>query len=163
MELWDAYDDHGNLTGETLVRGEPVPEGRYHMIATVLVRHTDGDFLLMRRAPEKTWPNIWEVGVGGCALQGESADQCIVRELREETGIDRGSFTPIYRSFEDGEGAIFQGFTCVTDYPKDQIKLQKGETSAYRWLNLQDFLAFFDTECIDRIRCRLAAYVDTLR
>lgn len=51
MELWDAYDRHGNkLPGVTLRRGEPVPEGMYHLVSEVLVRHTDGSFLLMRRA-----------------------------------------------------------------------------------------------------------------
>ena len=42
MELWDAYDEYGNQTGETLVRGEEIPDGLYHMVCEVLVRHADG-------------------------------------------------------------------------------------------------------------------------
>ena len=75
MELWDAYNEKGERTGGTLVRGETIPDGLYHMVCCVLVRHVDGDFLLMQRAPEKdNFPNIWEIGAGGSTLQGETAE-----------------------------------------------------------------------------------------
>ena len=41
-ELWDAYTREGEKTGEILVRDEPIPAGRYHLVSEVLVRHTDG-------------------------------------------------------------------------------------------------------------------------
>ncbi len=165
MELWDAYDANGNLTGGTLVRGEPVPKGLYHLVCCVLVRHVDGSFLLMRRSPEKeSYPNIWEIGAGGSALQGETALEAAKRELQEETGIDRGRFTAISRSWDHEEGFLYEGFLCETDYPKDQIRLQAGETCDYKWLSLPKFLAFFDSdECLERMRSRLADFVDTFR
>ena len=164
MELWDAYDRDGNLIEGTLVRGEPIPKGVYHMVCCVLVRHVDGDFLLMRRSPEKKmFPNIWEIGAGGSVLQGESAEDGVRRELREETGIDRGDFRYICRNWDHNDQYIYEGFYCVTDYPKDQIQCQPGETSGYKWLSLPEFLEFFDGECIPRMRDRLTAFVDTLR
>ena len=60
MELWDAYDAYGNQTGETLVRGEEIPDGRYHMVCEVLVRHADGSVLCMKRAESK--PNYGGFG-----------------------------------------------------------------------------------------------------
>ena len=165
MELWDAYDRDGLKVEGTLVRGEPVPEGVYHMVCCVLVRHVDGDFLLMRRAPEKeNYPNIWEIGAGGSVLQGETAEAGIRRELREETGIDRGEFRHICRNWDHRERYLYEGFYCVTDYPKDQIKLQAGETSDYKWLSLPEFLEFFYSEdCLERMRNRLKDFVDSLR
>lgn len=41
MELWDAYDVRGNSLEHTLIRGEEVPAGEYHLVADILVRHTD--------------------------------------------------------------------------------------------------------------------------
>ena len=94
MELWDAYDRDGNKTGETLVRGEPIPPGRYHLVSDIVVRHVDGDYLLMRRSPEKEhYPNIWEIGAGGSVVQGETSEQSAHRELEEETGIARGQWS----------------------------------------------------------------------
>ena len=61
MELWDAYDVRGNSLEHTLIRGEEVPAGEYHLVADILVRHTDGSFLLTQAdalspAFEITWP-----------------------------------------------------------------------------------------------------------
>lgn len=32
MELFDLYDDERNFTGETIERGKPLPENRYHLV-----------------------------------------------------------------------------------------------------------------------------------
>lgn len=37
MEIWDLYDKHRNLTGETMVRGEPVPQDRYHLVVHICI------------------------------------------------------------------------------------------------------------------------------
>lgn len=165
MELWDAYNKKGERIDGTLVRGEPIPDGLYHMVCCVLVRHVDGDFLLMQRAPEKeSFPNIWEIGAGGSTLQGETAEESARRELQEETGIDRGVFQYIGRNWDPEARFFYEGFYCVTDYPKDQIRVEPGETSDYRWLNLQEFLDFFYSDaCIERMRNRLKAFVATLQ
>ena len=43
METWDAYDkDFNKIGGVTLIRGEKIPEGVYHLACDVIVRHTDG-------------------------------------------------------------------------------------------------------------------------
>lgn len=163
MELWDSYDRNGKKTGGTLVRGEPLPAGVYHLVSCVVVRHIDGDFLLMRRAPEKEhYPNIWEIGAGGSVLRGETAEESAHRELEEETGITRGTWSYLNRYVETD--TIYEGFLCVTDWPKTQIRLQKGENTAFQWLNQTEFIRFFDSDdCIQRFRNRLGAYVDTLR
>ena len=88
MELWDAYDaDFHRIEGKTLIRGEPVPEGIFHLVCDVLVKHTDGTFLLMQRAPGKHFGGMWEATAGGSALAGETPLECASRELREETGM----------------------------------------------------------------------------
>ncbi len=41
MELWDAYDEKLNkIEGMTLVRGEEVPDGVFHLVCEIIVRHT---------------------------------------------------------------------------------------------------------------------------
>lgn len=163
MELWDVYDQNGSKLPGTLVRGEPIPAGQYHLVCCIVVRHTDGDFLLMRRSPEKDfYPNIWEIGAGGSVLQGERAEEGARRELKEETGIDRGRWT--YTGRYVVPGVINEGYLCMTDYPKDEIQLQPGETTDYRWLSRTEFIRFFDSdECIDLFKIRLKDFVDGLR
>ena len=51
MEIWDLYDEQGNKTGETWERSraKEIPEGRYHIVCDILIRHQDGSFLLTFR------------------------------------------------------------------------------------------------------------------
>lgn len=54
MEYWDACDNDLHLIpGVTLIRGEAIPEGMCHLVCDVIVRHKDGTYLLMQRAPDK--------------------------------------------------------------------------------------------------------------
>ena len=98
MELWDAYDEKLNkIEGMTLVRGEEVPDGVFHLVCEIIVRHTDGTYLLMQRDPQKHLGGMWEATAGGSALQGEDSITCALRELSEETGIKADKLTEVGR------------------------------------------------------------------
>ena len=162
MELWDEYDAKGVLTGQTLVRGEPIPEGRYHLVSEILVRHIDGDYLLMRRDPRKrNYGGWWEATAGGSALKGEDAYGCARRELLEETGITRGVLTPIGRFLS--HDTIYENYLCVTDAEKTGITLQKGETVNFRWISEAAFIAFANSEeMIDVQKLRYQNYFEKI-
>lgn len=150
MELWDAYNSNfEKIEGMTLVREEQdkIPSGIYHLVCEILVRHTDGTFLLMKRDPTKPlFPDMWEATAGGSALRGESAMEGALRELREETGIVTETLEQLDWSL--GKTCIHCRFLCVTDCAKDSIKLQKGETCDYRWVSAQELLAMPDSELV---------------
>ena len=134
MELWDAYHADGTLAGRDLVRGEPVPEGLYHLVVSILVEHQDGTYLLTKRDSRKpSWPGVYEASAGGSALKGESAEQAARRELREETGID----APLDR-FElldsERDRNTFYDFYCLKHpIPLGELTLQPGETDGAMW------------------------------
>jgi len=139
MELWDAYDRNcGRIDGVTLVRGEPVPEGLFHLVSEIIVRHLDGCYLIMQRDRWKHLGGMWEATAGGSALQGENALDCAIRELREETGIGAEGLVEIGRVVHDAHRTIYAEFLCVTNCDKDSVALQPGETSAYRWITLDE-------------------------
>ena len=145
-EIWDLYDIDGNPAGLTMVRGGKAPEGLYHMVCEVLVRHTDGDYLLMHRCATKpNYPDFWEGTAGGSALRGEDMLACIRRELREETGIEVGGFTLVARNLNPLESGIFYSFTCVTDWDKTAVTIQEGETDAFRWVSEGEFVEFVNS------------------
>ena len=143
MELWDAYDRDGNPTGGTLVRGDPIPEGVYHLMCCVLVRHADGDYLLMQRDMTKTaWPGYYEASVGGSVLKGETLLEGAKRELFEETGIVADRLTPYYTARD--QKCLYGAFLCETDWPKDGIVLQPGETSGYLWVSREEAIRMME-------------------
>lgn len=136
MEIWDAYDEKLNIiAGRSLVRGEPIPDGCYHLVSDVLVRHVDGSYLLMKRDERKNLGGMWEATAGGSALKGEDSYACAMRELYEETGIAAGELTELGRVVHHENKTIYVEYLCITDVDKSGIVLQEGETSDYRWVD----------------------------
>lgn len=85
MEIWDAYDRNlEKIEGMTLIRGEKIPEGVYHLVCDVIVRHTDGEYLLMQRDSRKHYGGMWKATAGGSALQGRKASR--LRDQRAARG-----------------------------------------------------------------------------
>lgn len=147
MEIWDGYFRNETPADVELIRGESIPKGLYHLVCEVLVRHIDGDYLIMQRSFSK--PNFggcFEATAGGSALKGEDKFTCIKRELYEETGIVSNEFTKIGHFIFDDDGCIFYTFLCVTDCDKQSIKLQEGETISYIWLSEKEFIDFVNSD-----------------
>ena len=132
MEIWDGYRIDGTLANRDLIRGEPIPKGLYHLVSEILVRHIDGDYLLMQRDTQKpNYGGYYEATAGGSALKGEDSVSCAIRELLEETGIVSNDLRGIgsYTSHD----TIYHNFLCITDCDKSSITLQEGETISYKW------------------------------
>ena len=159
MEVWDLYYYDGRPAGRTLIRGMEIPKGFYHIVVAALVRHIDGDYLVMQRDYNKIGnPGKYEASAGGSAISGEKPIDAIRRELEEETGINRGRFTSM--EIRRDKSSIWHIFLCETDYEKDKIVLQAGETIGYKWLSQDDFIKFIDSdEFIYENKVRLDKYL----
>jgi len=147
MELWDAYSKDEELVGSTLVRGEEIPQGLYHLVCEVLVRHADGSFLCMKRSAEKPNYGGWyEATAGGSALAGEDKWQCVKRELLEETGLTGYDFEEVNRSLEEKKQAFFHNFVCTVNCEKSSVQLQEGETEGFLWMSEEEFRLFVNSD-----------------
>lgn len=136
MEIWDTYYSNFNLIKDmTLVRGKGIPDGFFHLACEVIVKHTDGTYLLMQRDSRKHFGEMREATAAGSALQDESPLECTIRELWEETGIVSENLIEIGRLANDNIYAIYAEFLCITNQNKESIILQEGETTDYKWIS----------------------------
>lgn len=136
MEVWDAYDSSLNIIEDTkLIRGREIPQGMYHLVSEIIVRHIDGTFLLMQRDLKKNLGGKWELTAGGFALSGEDPIDCAYRELKEETGIDSKVLKEVNRFVHQAHQTIYVLYECVVDMDKEAIALQVGETIDFAWLD----------------------------
>ena len=161
MELWDAYDGKFHkIEGKALVRGEPIPEGVFHLVCDVIVRHTDGSWLVMQRDPRKHYGGLWEATAGGSALAGETPLACAIRELREETGIVSADLTQVGTVVSEETRAIYVEYLCVTDWDKNAVTLQEAETVAFRWVGREELLAMKRDELVTE---RMQRFIEELK
>lgn len=87
-ELVDHIDDAGNTVG-VVTRREMRSRGLRHRCTYVLVFNSRGELFIHLRTPTKDVnPSHWDVAIGGVLSAGESFDQGMRREIREELGID---------------------------------------------------------------------------
>lgn len=140
-ELWDVYSFDRSLTGRTMYRGDPVPEGGFHLVVHICVFAPDGRMLIQRRQTTKHgWPGLWDLSAGGCAVSGEDSQTAAERELFEELGI-RASFAGVRPrlsiGFETGFDDVF-----FTGHGADisDLRLQREEVLDVRWASAAEVL-----------------------
>ena len=129
QELWDVMDEHRQPKGYTHPRGVPLPEGDYHLIVLVLVQNDRGDVLITRRAPNKGYPNMWEV-TGGSALAGDDSLQAALREAKEETGIALDPACGRIVATEQWSDSFCDIWLFRQNFDVSAVTLQEGETTA---------------------------------
>ena len=160
-ELWDAYDNNFNIINDiTLVRGEPLSDGIYHLVCEIIVKHIYGTFLLMQRDYQKNYGGTWEVTAGGSALKGETPLLCAIRELKEETGLVAKDINEIKRIVHDVHHSLYVVYLCITDCEKDAIVLQEGETVAYKWIDKNSLIEMNEDEIASERAMKLIKELD---
>lgn len=145
MEFWDIYDENKRPTGRTMRRNDwCLQDGEYHLTVLGVLRRPDDTFLITKRVMTKNWaPGWWEVS-GGAVLAGERSQDAVVREVREETGIDvrgaEGGYVFTYHRENPGEGDnYFVDVYCFTvDITEADVSLQEEETDGYRFATREE-------------------------
>lgn len=142
MELTDIYNKNWEKTGRIIDRHDSsvtLSDEEYILVIGCWVFNSKKQILLTKRSPEKKFaPNLWE-NTGGHAETGETGPEAIVRELREETGIEAKPEEMIEIGRAVKPGALAVEYVAFKDVPAEDIKLQPGETCEARWVSEEEF------------------------
>ncbi|HYP72609.1 MAG TPA: NUDIX domain-containing protein [Microbacterium sp.] len=138
-ELWDLTDAEGARLGRTHRRGDSVPPGSFHVVASVCVVRRDGLVLMTRRAAGKDWPLAWEFPAGS-ALAGETSAEGATRELAEEAGIHVAPADLVLVGRRRETSALFDLYVAhVAGEP--QVVLDPLEVCESAWVTLDEAFA----------------------
>ena len=151
MEYWDIYDANKQRTGRTMKRNDwCLKDGEYHLSVLGVVARPDGRYLITKRVMTKAWaPGWWEVS-GGAAQAGEDSEDAVLREVREETGLDvsqaKGGYMFTYHRENPGEGDNYfvDVYRFELDFTEDDLQLQTEETDGYRLATADEIRALAD-------------------
>lgn len=149
MELWDIYDKDKKRTGRTMKRNDwCLQDGEYHLTVLGVVARKDGKFLITKRVMTKAWaPGWWEVS-GGAAQAGEDSLDAVLREVREETGLDvsgwDGGYLFTYHRENPGKGDNYfvDVYRFIGDFMESDLHLQEEETAGYMLASKEEIQKF---------------------
>jgi 8-oxo-dGTP diphosphatase len=74
-------------------------------IVTAAILEDNGRFLIARRSPGQSLEGYWEFP-GGKVEQGESLEECLTREIKEELNLDicvKDMFHEVFHQYDKGE------------------------------------------------------------
>ena len=151
MEFWDIYDENKQPTGRTMKRNDwCLKDGEYHLTVLGVVARPDDTFLITKRVMTKAWaPGWWEVS-GGAAQAGESSYEAVLREVKEETGLDardaEGGYLFTYKRENPGEGDNYfvDVYRFEKDFKEEDLHLQTEETAGYKIATADEIKALAD-------------------
>ena len=87
-EIFDVVNERDEVVGRR-PRSEVHRLGLMHRAAHVLVFNAAGQVFLQKRSLKKDrQPGVWDSSASGHVDAGEDYDACVVRELREEIGLE---------------------------------------------------------------------------
>ena len=146
-EFWDIYDKDRNKTGKLAQRGvDKLKEGEYHIVVTAVILNSKNEILLTQRAPFKTFPFMWECN-GGSILAGETSIEGILREVKEEVGVEFQESDAVFLKTIE-RYCVPADFKDVWIFRKDildkEITLPDGEAIAFKWVTIDEFEEMFE-------------------
>ena len=89
QEIFDVLNECGEFTGKTATREECHKQGLWHRAVYAFIINDKGEVLLQKRSKnKKMWPDLWDVTAGGHVDSGEFGRQALIREVKEELGLE---------------------------------------------------------------------------
>lgn len=138
MEKRDLYDIERNFTGETIFKGEEVPEGKYIIVVLVFIQNSEGKFLIQKRSKRK---NGLFATTGGHPKSGEDSIQGIITEVKEEIGLDinKEDLQLYFHGRSDTERVFWDDYYVKMDVSNiENLKLQEEEVASVHWFSIDE-------------------------
>lgn len=145
MEHIDLYRSEYCKTDQVIDRDAAVPEDRYKLIVFGCVFNSEGQLLIQQRSfKKKGWPGFWDVSAAGGVMAGESSLDAMVRETKEELGLEVAAedFVKVLSIYY--EDSIHDLYVTQRDVAIEEIRIQEEEVECARWASEEEIVAMMD-------------------
>ena len=148
-ELWDLYDINKNKIGKIVERNVyRFKQGEYHIVVTGIIMNFKNEILITRRAEFKKFGLMWECN-GGSIWAGETSLEGIIRELKEELGIEFSKKEAIFLK-EIRRDKIPPDFKDIWLFRRNvdlkDITFPDGESIDAKWVTINEFMRMYENK-----------------
>lgn len=135
MEYLNVYDNNKNKLDKKIVRGDKLSNDEHILVAVIFIKNKDNKYLIQKTSLKKG--GLYST-TGGHVLYNEDSKASIIREVKEELGIDIANDDIKYI------GSILFGvpfgdiYYLEKDIDIDSVKLQKEEVSYVSYMTKEE-------------------------
>jgi isopentenyl-diphosphate delta-isomerase len=147
-EQLDILDEQGNPTGKTASRAIVHTTGLWHRVVLIYFYRKGPkgiEILVHLRAKTKDLhPNKWDTRFGGHVKAGDTLDDAVAKELKEEVGI-----SVIHENLSEGHQGKHSAFpnnefntSYFYNFTEDErsLKFEDNEVQQVKWLPAEEIL-----------------------
>ena len=137
MELLEVYNNEGNPTGRVVQRGDKsavFSENEHIAVGVIFIENSKGEFLIQKTSKEKEGKFS---STGGHITKGETPLTSIVREVKEELGIDINKEDVVELGYLLYDRPIRFMFYIKQDIDLDKIVLQQEEVEYVEYMTVE--------------------------
>lgn len=144
MEKRDLYDINRNLTGETIYKGDSIPDGKFILVVLSFIQNSKGEFLIQKRSVQKGGKYA---STGGHAKTGETSIQAMMTEINEELSLNANEdeLHLVYSGREDEDKIFFDLYYMKKDFSTNSLILQKEEVESVKWMTVDEIKQLIST------------------
>lgn len=144
MEKRDLYDINRNLTGETIYKGDSIPDSKFILVVLSFMQNSKGEFLIQKRSVQKHGKYG---STGGHAKTGETSIQAMITEINEEIGlnVNENELNLVYSGRDDINKVFFDLYYMKKDFPTESLTLQEEEVESVKWMNVNEIKHLIST------------------
>lgn len=141
MELIDIVNENNELTGQVEDRWVAYNKGLWRRTVSCWIMNEKGEVLLQKRtATKRRNPNKW-AKTGGQVDSGETAEEAIFREVKEELGIEiqkeQIKVVDIHKSNEENKRFAYN-FIFIVNYKVEDYILQEDEVAEVKYFTIEE-------------------------
>ena len=136
MELLDDYDNNGNVTGKTIIRGDKnavLNDNEHIAVAVIFIENENGEFLIQKTSHEKG--GLFS-STGGHVDSGETPLVTIKREVKEELGFNVDNDQIEEYGFMLYDMPIRFMYYLKKNIPIDKLNIQKEEVEYVEYMSV---------------------------
>lgn len=137
MEYLQVFDENKNILNEKIARSDKfnIEKGKYFMIVLLIIENDKHKFLVEKTSIERN--NVFAF-LGGHVTYGDSNIKTVVKEAKEEIGIDITEDEIEYIDTTKHDIAFSDTFYIKKNIDLKDIKVQEEEVDSVYWMSKEE-------------------------